>query len=201
MNKRRREAPAKVAREVAKLRAEIDEHRYAYYVLTQPIVPDAEFDRLFSRLEALERQSPGLVTPESPTERIGPEPAADFAEVTHAVPMLSLANAFDEDSVAAFHERVRGRLVDEGFEPEPIEYVAEPKLDGTAISVRYEQGRLVLAATRGDGTRGEDVTHNVRTIDSVPLKLRGRKVPDLIEVRGEVYMPKAGFAAFNRKAA
>lgn len=193
--------PLKIVREVERLRRQIEEHRYAYYVLTQPIVPDAEFDRLFARLESLEENYPSLVTPESPTQRIGPEPASEFAEVAHAVPMLSLNNAFDEDSVEAFHERVRSRLEDEGFAPESIDYVAEPKLDGTAITIRYERGRLVQAATRGDGTRGEEVTHNVRTIDSVPLKLRGRNLPEVLEARGEVFMPKEGFAAFNRRAA
>ncbi|HUF71976.1 MAG TPA: NAD-dependent DNA ligase LigA [Gammaproteobacteria bacterium] len=201
MNAKGHEVPTRVVREVAKLRSEIEDHRYTYYVLTQPTIPDAEFDRLFARLEVLEQEYPSLVTPESPTQRIGPAPAAEFAEVTHAVPMLSLSNAFDDEAVEAFHERVRSRLGDEEIEPESIEYVAEPKLDGTAINIRYEQGRLVQGATRGDGTRGEDVTRNVRTIDSVPLKLRGRKVPDVLEVRGEVFMPKEGFAAFNRRAA
>jgi DNA ligase (NAD+) len=194
------DVPAKILRELEKLHREIEEHRYSYFVLDKPTVPDAEFDRLFSRLEEIERQYPELVTPDSPTQRIGPEPAAEFSEVSHAVPMLSLANAFDEDSVAAFHERVRSRLADEGIEVDSVEYVAEPKLDGTAISIRYERGVLIQASTRGDGTRGEDVTHNVRTIKSVPLRLRGNRVPDVVEVRGEVYMPKAGFEAFNRRA-
>ena len=200
MIEKRHEAPAKVVREIEKLRSDIEDHSYAYYVLAQPTIPDAEFDRLFLRLEEIERQYPDLVSPESPTQRIGPQPVADFAEVTHSVPMLSLANAFDEDSVVAFHERVLSRLGDEGLDLGSIEYVAEPKLDGTAISIRYEQGRLVQASTRGDGTRGEDVTHNVRTIQSIPLKLRGKRVPEVLEVRGEVFMPKAGFALFNRRA-
>jgi DNA ligase (NAD+) len=194
------QVPAAVVREVETLRGEIDDHRYRYYVLAAPTIPDSEFDRIYARLEDLESRYPSLVTPESPTQRIGPEPAAEFAEVAHAVPMLSLANAFDEESVAAFDERVRNRLADAGVEAESIEYAAEPKLDGTAISVRYERGLLVQASTRGDGTRGEDVTHNVRTIESVPLKLRGQTVPDLFEARGEVFMPKEGFAAFNRRA-
>jgi DNA ligase (NAD+) len=193
--------PASVSQEVEQLRSEIEEHRYAYYVLAQPKVPDAEFDRLFSRLEAIEQEYPELVTPESPTQRIGPAPAEEFAEVQHSVPMLSLANAFDDASVEAFHGRVLSRLEGAGIDTEGLEYVAEPKLDGTAISIRYEQGRLVQGSTRGDGTRGEDVTHNVRTIESVPLKLRGKQIPKVLEVRGEVFMPKAGFAAFNRKAA
>lgn len=194
------EAPAPIVRELEDLQRKIEEHRYAYYVLSDPTVPDAEFDRLFSRLEEIERQYPDLVTPESPSQRVGPEPASEFAEVVHSVPMLSLANAFDEDSVVAFHQRVVTRLADEGIQAAAVEYVAEPKLDGTAISIRYENGRLVQASTRGDGTRGEDVTHNVRTIKSVPLKLRGERAPAVLEVRGEVFMPKAGFEEFNRRA-
>ena len=200
MTEERHEAPSKVVRELGELRRQIDDHRYAYYVLAQPTIPDAEFDRLFLRLEEIERQYPILITTESPTQRIGPEPVAEFAEVTHSVPMLSLANAFDEDSVIAFHERVLTRLANKGLAVESVDYVAEPKLDGTAISIRYEQGRLVQGSTRGDGARGEDVTHNVRTIQSVPLKLRGNPIPELLEVRGEVFMPKAGFEAFNRLA-
>lgn len=193
--------PASVRREVERLRAAIENHRYAYYVLAQPTVPDAEFDRLFSRLEELEARYPGLVTPDSPTQRIGPAPAGEFAEVQYSVPMLSLGNAFDEDEVRAFHERLCARLKGQGIESETIDYVAEPKLDGTAISIRYERGKLVQGSTRGDGTRGEDVTHNIRTIESIPLRLRGTAMPEILEVRGEVFMPKAGFAAFNQKAA
>ena len=195
-----RRSNTKIAKELDALRRQIEEHRYAYYVLTAPTIPDAEFDRLFARLEELEDQHPDLVTSDSPTQRIGPSPVGELAEVTHTVPMLSLANAFDDDAVAAFHERVVTRLRQEGVEPGTLEYVAEPKLDGAAISIRYEAGRLVQAATRGDGRRGEDITHNVRTIDSVPLKLRGSRAPEVLEVRGEVFMPKAGFAEFNRKA-
>jgi DNA ligase (NAD+) len=194
------EVPTRVLRELEQLHREIEEHRYFYFVLNKPTIPDAEFDRLFLRLEEIERQYPELVTPESPTQRIGPEPAAGFVEVNHSVPMLSLANAFDEASVVAFHERVLARLADEGIEASSVEYIAEPKLDGAAISIRYEDGRLIQAATRGDGTRGEDVTHNIRTIKSVPLALRGSQAPEVLEVRGEVFMPKAGFTAFNRKA-
>lgn len=192
--------PDGIRRELEALRAKIEEHRYAYYVLNEPKVPDAEFDRLFSRLEAIEAEYPEVITPESPTQRIGPAPSGDFAEVDHTVPMLSLANAFDEASVQAFHDRVVSRLAAAGIETEEIEYVAEPKLDGTAISIRYEQGKLVQGSTRGDGARGEDVTHNVRTIDSVPLRLRGTKIPEVLEVRGEVFMPKAGFDTFNQRA-
>lgn len=192
--------PPSVIEEVERLRASIEDYRYAYYVLDEPTVPDAEFDRLFARLEEIEAKYPALVTPDSPTQRIGPAPAADFAEVEHSVPMLSLANAFDDEAIVAFEERLVGRLRGEGLAVDEIEYVAEPKLDGTAISIRYEHGKLAQGSTRGDGTRGEDVTHNVRTINSVPLKLRGARIPELIDVRGEVFMPKAGFAEYNRRA-
>lgn len=197
----KKEPSSGIKRELEKLRNQIDEHRYAYYILAQPKVPDAEFDRLFSRLEEIERDYPDLVTPESPTQRIGPAPVAEFAEVQHKVPMLSLGNAFDVGEVEAFHDRILSRLANVDIAADRIEYVAEPKLDGTAINIRYEQGLLVQGSTRGDGTRGEDVTHNVRTINSVPLKLHGRRLPDVLEVRGEVFMPKAAFDEFNRKAA
>jgi len=193
--------PDKIVQEVATLRRTIEEHRHSYYVLDQPTVSDAEFDRLFARLEELERKYPALVTADSPTQLVGPAPASSFAEVRHRVPMLSLGNAFEEEEVEAFHNRIISRLAGEGVEPSSVEYLAEPKLDGTAISVRYEGGRLVQGSTRGDGTSGEDVTRNVRTIGSIPHRLGGKKFPDLLEVRGEVFMPKAGFAEFNRKAA
>lgn len=193
--------PQKIRQEVEKLRAAIEDHRFAYYVRSSPTVPDSEFDRLYARLEQLESDYPELITPESPTQRVGPAPAAEFAEVRHAVPMLSLANAFDEEELEAFHERIVSRIRTAGFDPESVEYVAEPKLDGTAISIRYENGKLTRGSTRGDGSRGEDVTHNVRTIDSLPLKLRGKNCPAVLEIRGEVYMPKAGFEEFNRRAA
>jgi DNA ligase (NAD+) len=196
-----RSIPESITVEAERLRGEIEEHRYAYYVLARPTVSDAEFDRLFARLEAIEQQYPGLVTPDSPTQRVGPAPATEFAQVRHEVPMLSLANAFADEDVIAFHDRVVSRLEDAGVTTESLEYVAEPKLDGTAISLRYVNGLLVQGATRGDGSRGEDVTHNVRTIESLPLKLRGRKLPEVLEVRGEVYMPKQGFEAFNRRVA
>jgi DNA ligase (NAD+) len=193
--------PKAILRELRKLRAEIEEHNYAYHVLASPKVPDAEYDRLFSRLEQIEHDYPSLITPESPTQRVGSAPIGEFAEVRHSVPMLSLNNAFDDDSVEAFHNRVCARLKSADIEVASVEYVAEPKLDGTAISLRYEHGNLVQGSTRGDGARGEDVTHNVRTIDSLPLRLRGSTMPALLEVRGEVFMPKSGFEEFNRRAA
>lgn len=188
-------AARSAAARVLELRRQIDRHNYRYYVLDDPEVSDAEYDRLMQELRALEEQYPDLITPDSPTQRVGATPVSDLEEVVHALPMLSLDNAFTEEDVVAFDRRVRERLETE----EEIEYAAEPKLDGLAVSFRYEKGRLVLAATRGDGMRGENVTHNVRTIKAVPLELRG-KPPELLEVRGEVFMPIAGFKAMNERA-
>jgi DNA ligase (NAD+) len=189
----------KAAARVDELRAEIARHDYQYFVLDAPTIPDAEYDRLLRELQALERAFPDLVTPESPTQRVAGEPLEGFAEVRHAPPMLSLANAFSEDEIRQFHDRVI-----RGLEVEHVDYAAEPKLDGVAISLRYEDGRLRQAATRGDGTVGEEVTANVRTIAAVPLKLetrgRVRRWPDRLEVRGEIYMPLAGFDAYNERA-
>jgi DNA ligase (NAD+) len=185
------------ARRAEALRALIDEHNYRYYVLDDPAVSDAEYDALFRELQALEAAHPELVVPESPTQRVGGAPMAAFGTVRHEQPMLSLDNAFSEDEVRAFDRRVRERL---GTDDE-VAYSAEPKLDGLAVSLVYEAGRLVRAATRGDGFVGEDVTHNVRTIRAVPVRLRGGPLPDRVEVRGEVYMPRAGFAALNERLA
>jgi len=176
------------------LRAELAEHNYRYYVLDDPAIPDAEYDRLLRQLESLEQAHPEYDDPDSPTRRIGARADQGFAEIEHEVPMLSLANAFGEDEVSEFDRRVRQTL-----DLEQARYHAEPKLDGLAVSLRYERARLVRAATRGDGYIGEDVTANVRTIRAVPLKLRSRDAPDVLEVRGEVYMPKAGFAALNKR--
>lgn len=187
--------PEAAAARVADLRAEIDQHNYRYYVLDDPSVPDAEYDRLLRELEAIEAEFPDLVTPDSPSQRVGAKPAAGFEEVTHTIPMLSLANAFDEDEVRDFDRRAR-----EGLEVETVHYAAEPKLDGVAIALSYREGALVRAATRGDGSSGEDVTANVRTIRAIPLKLRGEGWPAELEVRGEIYMPLAGFEAFNARA-
>ena len=185
-----------VASRIAELREEINSHNYKYYVLDDPVVPDAEYDRLMSELCKLEKTHPSLVTADSPTQRVGAAPMTGFEEVRHELPMLSLANAFEEQDIVEFDRRVRDRLGEEG----DIVYAAEPKLDGTAISLTYENGSLVRAATRGDGTSGEDVTHNVRTIQSVPLVLRGEGFPGYFEVRGEIFMPRAGFEALNQKA-
>ncbi len=180
---------------IAQLRDEINQHNYLYYVLDAPDISDSEYDRLLRELQRLEALHPELISPNSPTQRVGAAPIKAFGTVRHTLPMLSLDNAFDEEEVSSFDRRVRERLaVDE------VEYVVEPKLDGLAISIRYEHGLLVQAATRGDGVTGEDVTHNVRTIPTVPLKLMGSGWPDVLEVRGEVYMPMAGFEAFNERA-
>ncbi|MCW8128095.1 NAD-dependent DNA ligase LigA [Microbulbifer halophilus] len=170
---------------------------YHYYVLDNPELPDAEYDRRLRELQELETEYPQLVTPDSPTQRVGAEPLKEFAEVRHEVPMLSLDNAFGDDELLEFDRRVRDRLNTD----KPVEYACEPKLDGIAISLLYRDGLLERAATRGDGTTGEDITQNVRTIGSVPLKLLEDGVPDVLEVRGEIYMPKAGFAEMNRAAA
>jgi len=190
-----------VAAEIEWLRREIEEHNYRYFVLDAPTIPDAEYDRLMQRLRALEAEHPELVTPDSPTQRVGAKPADQFRQVRHTKPMLSLENAFTAEDLIAFGKRVKDRLRANGISVDEIPFVGEPKLDGTAISLRYEDGVLVLGATRGDGTVGEDVTHNVRTIRGVPLRLRVRKPPAVFEVRGEVFMPKRAFEALNRRAA
>ena len=177
------------------LRRLLEHHNYSYYVLDDPEVPDAEFDRLIRELESIESDHPELVTPSSPTQRVSGTPQDGFETVRHRVPMLSLGNAFSEEEVADFQRRV-----EQGLERENIIYAAEPKLDGVAISLTYNDGLLTRAATRGDGEQGEEVTANVRTIRAVPLELRGDDWPSLLEVRGEIYMPRAGFDAFNRKA-
>lgn len=182
--------------EIEKLREKINEHNYRYNVLDNPTISDAEFDRLFQKLQKLESDYPELITPESPTQRVGAKPLKAFSEVTHTVPMLSLENAFTEDDIVAFDQRVRERLKAH----DPIEYSCEPKLDGLAISIRYENGSLVQAATRGDGATGEDVTNNIKTINMIPLQLRGSHFPHVLEVRGEVFMSKNGFEHLNEQA-
>lgn len=185
-------SPAKRAQELREL---LERYNYRYHVLDDPEVSDAEYDRLMRELTQIEADNPDLITADSPTQRVGATPVGELVEVIHSTPMLSLDNAFAEEDLLNFDRRVRERLDD----VESVEYAAEPKLDGLAMSFRYEAGRFVRAATRGDGTRGEDVTHNVRTIKAVPMRLRG-KVPELLEVRGEVFMTIAGFKAMNEKA-
>ena len=187
--------PAPAQARVRDLRTRIDHHNYRYHVLDAPEISDAEYDRLMQELIKLEQQYPELVSKDSPTQRVGAAAVSGFKEVVHAIPMLSLENAFSEEDVVNFDRRARERLEYAAT----LAYAAEPKLDGLAISLRYERGALALAATRGDGVHGEDVTHNVRTIPAVPLVLRGSP-PPVIEVRGEVFMPLAGFRKLNQRA-
>jgi DNA ligase (NAD+) len=184
--------PTPILERAQQLRAEIEQHNYRYYVLDNPTIPDAEFDRLFRELEALEKTYPALLTPDSPTQRVGGKPASGFSQVTHRVPMLSLNNAFADEEVAAFDRRVR-----EGLGIDAVEYAVEPKFDGLAISLAYENGLLVQGATRGDGYTGEDVTANLRTVRAIPLRLDTPHAPRLLEVRGEVLMLKADFERLN----
>ena len=181
---------------IQELRDQINHHNYLYYVLDEPSLPDAEYDRLMRELQALESDHPELITSDSPTQRVGGAPLSGFTEVQHERPMLSLDNAMNAEEFAAFDQRVRDRLKSS----EDIEYACEPKLDGLAISLLYIDGLLERAATRGDGETGEDVTQNVRTIKNIPLRLIGDDVPERIEIRGEVYMPKGGFEAYNERA-
>ena len=185
---------AQVNKRIEKLRDQINLYNYQYYVLDDPTVPDAEYDRLMQELNKLEIDFPELVDVNSPTQRVGATPLAEFKEVKHKVPMLSLGNAFDESEMAAFNKRVCDRLNEN-----KILYAAETKLDGLAVSISYEKGLLVVAATRGDGSVGEDVTHNIKTIQSIPLKLIGKDIPDYLEVRGEVFMTHQGFMDLNEK--
>ena len=180
---------------VAELRKQIAYHDERYYVLDEPELPDAEYDKLMIELRALEAEYPDLITPESPTQHVSGAPSEEFGEVVHKVPMLSLDNAFSDEDVQDFDRRIHERLEVEG----DLDYWAEPKMDGLAVTVIYRHGKLTQAATRGDGARGEDVTANVRKIRSVPHQLHG-KVPDVLEVRGEVFMPVKGFERMNRLA-
>lgn len=186
------------AQTAARLRAAIEQHNVRYYVYDDPSVSDAEYDRLMRELQDLEAAHPELVTPESPTQRVGAAPVSAFGSVHHAVPMLSLGNAFDAEGVAAFDQRVTDTLRGAGLlrPAQQTEYFCELKLDGLAISLRYEDGRLVQAATRGDGQTGEDVTSNIRTIKAIPLRLAG-PAPKVLEVRGEVLMNRADFETLN----
>ncbi|MFB1489587.1 MULTISPECIES: NAD-dependent DNA ligase LigA [unclassified Thiocapsa] len=179
------------------LRTEIARHNHRYYVLDDPEIPDAEYDRLFAELQAIEAANPDLKTPDSPTQRVGASPLSAFAQVRHRLPMISLANAMSDGELVDFDRRNAAALPG----TDPILYTAEPKLDGLAMSIRYEAGLLVQAATRGDGSTGEDVTANVRTVKSVPLRLVGETWPAVLEVRGEVYMTRDGFERLNRDAA
>jgi DNA ligase (NAD+) len=189
-------ASRKIRDEIASLRETLRYHNYRYHVLDDPEISDADYDALFDRLEALEAEHPELVTSDSPTQRVGATPQSEFGSVTHTVAMLSLEKCTTLDELNAWDERCRSRLQTDAA----LEYSCEPKIDGVAVSLRYQHGELTLGATRGDGQTGEDITANVRTIAAVPLKLRGDDLPSLLEVRGEIYLPIAAFHAFNEAA-
>ncbi|HIP81360.1 MAG TPA: NAD-dependent DNA ligase LigA [Leucothrix mucor] len=206
--------PTKVKNKIKQLHDDLHYHNHRYYVLDDPEIPDSEYDKLLRELQAIEEQYPAALTDDSPTQRVGAMPLDSFGEVKHIVPMLSLGNAFSEEEVSAFEKRLLERLAvadsvgsidqedqDKNKEKEKeIEYSVEPKLDGLAVSLLYEHGVLIQGATRGDGETGENITENVRTINSIPLKLSGDNIPTRLEVRGEVFMPKASFEAINKKA-
>lgn len=187
---------ATIEEQINHLRAQLRHHEYQYHVLDAPEVPDAEYDRLMRELRELETAHPTLITADSPTQRVGAAPLSAFEQVKHQVPMLSLDNVFDEESYLAFYKRVQDRLKT----TEPLTFCCELKLDGLAVSLLYENGELVQAATRGDGTTGENITANVRTIRAIPLRLHGDNIPARLEVRGEVFMPQPGFEAMNDEA-
>ena len=190
-----KDLPKDIIDQARHLKDQINYHNYRYYALDDPEVPDAEYDKLFRDLQSLEHKFPALVTDDSPTQRVGAAPLKAFGEVKHKVPMLSLANAFDETELESFGKRI-SELVSKNIDD--MEFVAEPKLDGLAINLRYEEGELVQGATRGDGERGEDVSRNIRTIHSIPLALIGNDYPKVLEVRGEVFMSKHGFKTLNK---
>ncbi|MEF3089833.1 NAD-dependent DNA ligase LigA [Raoultella scottii] len=185
-----------IEQKLTELRTTLRHHEYLYHVMDTPEVPDAEYDRLMRELRELEALHPELIVSDSPTQRVGAAPLASFSQVRHEVPMLSLDNVFDEESFLAFNKRVQDRLKSS----DDLVYCCELKLDGLAVSILYENGVLVQAATRGDGTTGEDITSNVRTIRAIPLKLRGDNIPARLEVRGEVFLPQAGFEKINEEA-
>jgi DNA ligase (NAD+) len=186
--------PQDVEKKIDRLCREIRRHDYLYYVLNQPEISDRRYDTLFAELKSLEQANPQYITSDSPTQRVSDRPLDEFVSVRHAVPMLSMDNTYNSEELRAFDERVRKQLGDQDYD-----YVVELKIDGVAISLRYEAGTLATAATRGDGEVGDDVTANVRTIRAVPLVLLdGRNVPDVLEVRGEVYMPTKAFVELNK---
>lgn len=185
-----------IEHKLSQLRETLHYHAVRYYVEDNPEIPDAEYDRLMRELLELESQYPELVTADSPSLRVGGKPLEGFAQVTHEIPMLSLDNVFDEKELDAFHKRMQARIPSAHFNA----FCCEPKLDGLAVSLLYDNGVLVQAATRGDGAVGENITENVRTISAIPLKLQGKGWPVRLEVRGEVFMPKAGFERLNQQA-
>lgn len=186
-----------ILKQINQLRDILRHHEYQYHVLDNPQIPDSEYDRLFHQLKALEQQYPEFVSPSSPTQRVGAKPLSGFAQITHEIPMLSLDNAFSDEEFEAFVKRIQDRTL---LLSEPLEFCCEPKLDGLAVSILYENGILTRAATRGDGTTGEDITANIRTIRNIPLQLMTSTPPSRLEVRGEVFMPQAGFEKLNEVA-
>ena len=191
-------APKDVVARAAQLREELTEHGRRYYVLDDPSITDDQYDKLLDELRAIEAEHPELLTPDSPTQRVGGEPVSSLPKVEHEIPMLSLANARSEEELRAWVARMRTHLAREGIEDPEFEFVAEPKIDGLAISLVYRDGVLERGATRGNGEVGEDVTHNLRTIGSIPLRIPEQS---RVEVRGEVYMSLADFAALNERRA
>ena len=187
-----------VRAEYEQLKDELNQHNHSYYVLDEPTIPDSEYDRRMRRLQEIEQQNPELLSDDSPSQRVGGAPLPSFSQVSHAVPMLSLDNAFSDEELEAFDRRISDRLNYKA--DQQIDYVCEPKLDGVAVSLLYRDGLLVRGATRGDGKVGEDITANVRTINSIPLKLSGAGIPELLEVRGEIYLPRSGFDKINALA-
>ncbi|AHE66789.1 NAD-dependent DNA ligase [Legionella oakridgensis ATCC 33761 = DSM 21215] len=186
-----------ILEQITTLRERIRLYDYHYYVLDEPLVPDVEYDRCFKLLESLEAQYPQYVSPDSPTQRVGVAPATELEPIAHLQPMLSLSNVFSTEELQAFIKRVSDRL---DIRQDELVFACEPKLDGLAVNLTYAKGTLKSAATRGDGTVGENITNNIKTIAAVPLRLMTDEPPDLLEVRGEVYMPKAGFEAYNEEA-
>jgi DNA ligase (NAD+) len=187
-----------VRAEYEQLKDELNQHNHRYYVLDEPTIPDSEYDRSMRRLQDIEQQHPELLSDDSPSQRVGGAALPSFSQVSHAVPMLSLDNAFSEEELEAFDRRISDRL--NYKDDQQIDLVCEPKLDGVAVSLLYSQGLLVRGATRGDGKVGEDITANVRTINSIPLRLNGDGIPELLEVRGEIYLPRGGFDKINAAA-
>ncbi|NLX07977.1 MAG: NAD-dependent DNA ligase LigA [Phycisphaerae bacterium] len=183
-----------VAEQIERLREQIHHHDHLYYTLGSPEISDRDYDRLMQQLKELEKQRPDLITPDSPTQRVGEQPADGFPKVRHDLPMLSIDNTYSVGELREFHRRVL-----KGLETEQVDYVVDPKIDGVAVTLRYENGTLVLGATRGDGEVGDDVTANIKTIRTVPLRLRGKGWPEILEVRGEVYWPRRSFVEFNRR--
>jgi len=187
--------PGNIKKTIEELRSQLNDYAYQYYVLDEPVTSDVQYDNLYQQLLELESRYPQYISPDSPTQRVGDKPLDGFKQIKHEVPMLSLGNVFSESELIEFDQRLI-ELAQVG----EIEYSAEPKLDGLAVSIVYEKGNLLQAATRGDGSIGEDITANVKTIKAIPLVLRGNNIPEKLEVRGEVIMTRSGFDEYNRQA-